>query len=88
MPDAQHEADVADFMAKAAKRDPERFSLVCHQYPVLSNRQMARRASKEYPLAPTLTEDGPPERIHGRNRPGNRSPEFWAAYYGFELDHA
>lgn len=84
MPDVSHEAAVKAFMAAAQAADPERFALVCSRHAVLSERQMARRSRRELPLSPSNSEDRIP-RTSGRGRPGNRSPEFWAAYYGFEL---
>ena len=87
MPDVSHEVAVAAFMAEAKSRDPELYASVCYRHRVLSERQMARRSSRELPLLPADPGQWVP-RTSGRNghRPGNRSPEFWAAYYAFELE--
>jgi hypothetical protein len=87
MPDVPADEETAEtFLAKAAARDPERYAVLCAKYPLLTDRQLARRSSRELPLSPSNSEDRVPK-TNGkfRQRPGNRSPEFWAAYYGFEF---
>lgn len=53
---AAHEADVASFLAKAARDNPAKVAELEREYPVLTEDQLARRRGPEVELTPIITD--------------------------------